>query len=198
MSQQSTGTDISTSERILDVAEDIVRSRGYNGFSYADVASELQLTKASLHHHFPTKGDLGLALIQRFSSNVLAYLQELDRASDCEYDKLKAYFEVYQGALSENKMCLCGMLAAEHETLPAEMQGGINQFFDGHVDWLERVLQAGRESGEFVFQGTPSENARSILASMQGGLMIAKSQHSTATLEIISKNLLRMYRGGGD
>lgn len=194
MNQGVASNVVSTSERILDVAEGIVRSRGYNGFSYADVAAELQLTKASLHHHFPSKGDLGLALVRRFSKNVLAYLGQIEQSDDNAFDKLKAYLDVYLGALHENKMCLCGMLAAEHETLPVEIQSGINEFFDGHVAWLERALDSGRDSGVFAFEGAPSEHARSILASMQGGLMIAKSQQSTSSLETISANLLRMYR----
>ena len=198
MNQRVADIVTSTSERILDVAESIVRSRGYNGFSYADVAAELQLTKASLHHHFPTKGDLGLALVRRFSENVLLYLGDIVQVNETADARLKAYLDVYLGALHENKMCLCGMLAAEHETLPVEMQGGINDFFEDHVQWLQQVLELGRERGEFSFQGSATEHARSILASMQGGLMIAKSQQATRTLETISANLLRMYRVTAD
>ena len=54
-----------TAARILDVAERLVQTRGFNGFSYADVASELDVTKASLHYHFPGKAELGQALIAR-------------------------------------------------------------------------------------------------------------------------------------
>ncbi|MDP2026901.1 TetR/AcrR family transcriptional regulator [Sulfuriferula sp.] len=41
----------------------MVQRRGFNDFSYADIANEVGIRKASLHHHFPTKTDLGLALI---------------------------------------------------------------------------------------------------------------------------------------
>ena len=48
-----------TSQRILDIAERLVQTRGYNGFSYADIAQALKVTKASLHYHYPAKADLG-------------------------------------------------------------------------------------------------------------------------------------------
>ena len=57
-----------TAERILDVANALLIDRGYSAFSYADIASELQLTKAALHYHFAGKADLGEALISRYAS----------------------------------------------------------------------------------------------------------------------------------
>ena len=46
-----------TAQRILDIAERLVQTRGFNGFSYADIAGALAVTKASLHYHFPTKAE---------------------------------------------------------------------------------------------------------------------------------------------
>jgi hypothetical protein len=56
-----------TTTRILDVAERLVQTRGHNGFSYADVASELGITRAALHYHYPGKAELGEALIGALS-----------------------------------------------------------------------------------------------------------------------------------
>ena len=61
------GDDGDTASRILDSAESLVQIRGFNGFSYADVAGELSLTTASLHYHFPGKAELGRALIARYA-----------------------------------------------------------------------------------------------------------------------------------
>ena len=52
-----------TATQILDVAERLAQVRGFNGFSYADVAGELKITKAALHYHFAGKAELGVALI---------------------------------------------------------------------------------------------------------------------------------------
>ncbi len=65
--QQSRRTETKTATRILDVAERLVQTRGFNGFSYADIAAELHITKASLHYHFASKAELGEALILRYA-----------------------------------------------------------------------------------------------------------------------------------
>jgi TetR/AcrR family transcriptional repressor of nem operon len=52
----------------LDIAEQLVQTRGFNGFSYADIAAEIGISKASLHYHFPTKAMLGERLIDATSS----------------------------------------------------------------------------------------------------------------------------------
>ena len=134
---------MSTQEHIVAVADSIVRSRGFNGFSYADIAGELGVSKASLHHHFPTKGDLGLALIDTFSVALNESLEEIDRLHASELVKLREYLRFYEASLEENKMCLCGMLAVEHETLTEPMRNAINQFFVEHETWLECVFEPG-------------------------------------------------------
>src|ERR1700689_901360 len=69
---------VSTRTRILDVAEGLVQVRGFNGFSYADIAAELAITKASLHHHFPSKAGLGEALIVRYTERFTDALAAID------------------------------------------------------------------------------------------------------------------------
>ena len=103
----------SAAQRILDVAEQLAQTRGFNGFSYADVAQKLQLTKASLHYHFPSKGDLGRALIERYHLVFGAALDDIDRQVPAADEKLRRYVGLYDSVMSKNRMCLCGMLAAE-------------------------------------------------------------------------------------
>ncbi len=180
-------------QRILDTAEDIVRSRGYNGFSYADVASILDVSKAALHHHFPTKVDLGMALIDRFTNAVLDYLNSLNESTPNHLDRLSAYVAVYDGALDENKMCLCGLMAAEHETLAPEMQAKLSKFFDGHTAWLSNVLENGRRNGELTYQGSVDVHAKLILATLQGALMIAKAKKDFRGLQPTGRTLVQQY-----
>ena len=56
--------DISRDE-LLDSAQALIRERGSSGFSFRDLAAEVGISSASLHHHFPTKGDLCTAVVQR-------------------------------------------------------------------------------------------------------------------------------------
>src|SRR5436189_5601223 len=98
--------DADTASRILDVAERLAQVRGFNGFSYADIAAELQITKASLHYHFATKADLGEALINRYSTRFFEALAEVDAVGAAAPAKLAAYAKQYADVLSEQRMCL--------------------------------------------------------------------------------------------
>ena len=138
----------STASRALDTAERLVQVRGFNGFSYADIAAELQITKASLHYHFATKADLGEALINRYSARFFQALAEVDAGGAAAPAKLAAYAKLYADVLSEQKMCLCGMLAAEYPTLPLPMQAAVVGFFDHNEGWLEVVLEQGRRGAQ--------------------------------------------------
>ncbi len=181
-------------EQILDAAETIVRSRGFNAFSYADIAAQLGTSKASLHHHFSTKSDLGLELIIRFTANVLDALKSIDELHSSQLIKLREYARLYEGSFEENKMCLCGMLAAEHETLSDTMQDAINSFFDGHENWLEQVLTAGKLSGELSFEGDARVHAQVIVSNLQGALLVAKSQRSMKRMNLAASHLVDGYR----
>ena len=181
-------------EQILDVAEAIVRSRGFNAFSYADIAAQVGASKASLHHHFATKSDLGLKLVTRFTRNVLDALCEIDELHSSTLIKLREYARLYEGAMEENQMCLCGMLAAEHETLSEDMQLAINSFFDGHELWLEQVLVAGKENGELAFEGDAKVHAQAIVSSFQGALLVAKSRRSMQRMSVVASHLVDSYR----
>src|SRR4051812_11881227 len=119
-----------TSQRILDVAERLVQTRGFNGFSYADIAEALHVTKASLHYHFPAKADLGSELIERYERNFLAALARIDAAHASPREKLRHYAAIYEEVLRAGRMCLCGMLAAEYGTLPENMRTEMRHFFD--------------------------------------------------------------------
>lgn len=177
----------------MDTAEDIVRSRGYNGFSYADIASVLDVSKAALHHHYPSKVDLGMALIDRFTDAVLGYLHSLNDSTPNHLDRLSAYVAIYDGALDENKMCLCGLMAAEHETLAPEMQEKLSKFFDGHTAWLSDVLENGRRKNELVYNGSVDAHAKLILATLQGALMIAKAKKDFRGLLPTGRTLVEQY-----
>src|SRR5579884_3873670 len=118
----------STADRILDVAERMVQQRGFNAFSYADVAAELGVTKPSLHYHFPSKADLGVALLTRYARRFDAALQAIERRQRGAPAKLRRYAELYQRVLESGRLCLCGMLAAESDTLPDDMRDAITGF----------------------------------------------------------------------
>src|SRR3954453_23520924 len=139
--------ELDPAARILDVAERLVQVRGFNGFSYADVASELEITKESLHYHFPGKAELGDALIGRYAARFAQALGAIDSQGGDAPAKLQAYADIYADVLRDRRMCLCGMLAAEYDTLPPPMRDAIIGFFDDNEAWLTSVLEQGQEEG---------------------------------------------------
>ena len=179
-----------TAQRILDIAERLVQTRGFNGFSYADIAGALSLTKASLHYHFPSKAELGTRLIARYEKGFLEALGEIDRTGSDAREKLARYAKIYGDVLRNNRMCLCGMLAAEYATLPKSMKEEMRHFFDENERWLVAVLEEGRRSGALKFSGSSLDVARALVGSLEGAMMLARSYGEVARFEAVADRLL--------
>lgn len=163
-----------TRSLILDVAERLVQSRGFNGFSYADVAQELSITKPALHYHFAGKAELGEALIARYAARFAEALDRIDANVTEAPAKLEAYTNLYLDVLRDKRMCLCGMLAAEYQTLPEPMTATVIRFFDDNEVWLERVLEGGQSDGTLQFEGTAMGAARMIVGTLEGAMLVAR------------------------
>lgn len=178
-----------TADRILDIAERLAQSRGFNAFSYADVAAELNLTKAALHYHFPGKAELGIALITRYAQRFMTALAAIDAIDDPRAE-LQAYAQLYLGVLHDQRMCLCGMLAAEHQTLPDSMQDAVVAFFDDNERWLAAVLDDGRARGTLTFAGTSQTTARMIVGGLEGVMLVARVHHDPNRFKASADQLL--------
>jgi TetR/AcrR family transcriptional regulator, transcriptional repressor for nem operon len=179
-----------TATRILDVAERLVQLRGFNGFSYADIASELAVTKASLHYHFAGKAELGEALITRYARRFGEALAEVDARLDDARGKLAAYAELYTDVLRDQRMCLCGMLAAEYETLPEPMRRAVMRFFETNEAWLESVLEEGRQQRTLAFAGPAREAAALIVSALEGAMLVARPYGDLARFRVAAERLL--------
>ena len=182
--------DTGTSARILDAAERLVQVRGFNGFSYADVAAELGITKAALHYHFAGKADLGAALISRYASRFANSLAEIDAVGGVASTRLARYANLYEQVLSDRKMCLCGMLAAEYQTLPQAMQHAVIAFLDANETWLEGVLESGRAEGSLQFTGPAADTARMIIGGLEGAMLVARPYGDVGRFQAAAANLL--------
>ncbi|MGO9319414.1 MAG: TetR/AcrR family transcriptional regulator [Solirubrobacteraceae bacterium] len=190
MAVTQTQAPAGTAQRILDVAERLVQSRGYNGFSYADIAGELGITKASLHYHFASKAELGEALIERYSARFTEALERIDSTRSGTGAKLDAYTGLYADVLRGDRMCLCGMLAAEYQTLPRPMRGSVIRFFDHNVTWLASVLADGRSEGTLSFSGSPADAAQTVLGALQGAMLVARPYGDLARFQAAATHTL--------
>jgi TetR/AcrR family transcriptional regulator, transcriptional repressor for nem operon len=179
-----------TPQKILDSAERLLQVRGYNGFSYADIATALRVTKASLHYHFPSKADLGRRLMQRYTQNFLTALAAIDASGADAREKLQRYVSIYSDVLANNRMCLCGMLAAEYATLPKPIRLEVIRFFDANEAWLAGVLDEGRQAKAMHFPCSAIEAARVLIAGLEGAMMLARSYGEAERFDRTGRRLL--------
>jgi TetR/AcrR family transcriptional repressor of nem operon len=181
-----------TADRILDVAERLVQTRGFNAFSYADVAAELGVRKASLHHHFATKADLGQAVVARYRAEFLASLAAIERAAGRSIERLESYVALYGTVLRRKRMCLCGMLAADVATLPKPLRESVAEFFTENEAWLARVLDEGRRRGELRFEGSVGSLAAFFVGTLEGAMLVARGSGHKADFDAAGRRLLTL------
>jgi TetR/AcrR family transcriptional regulator, transcriptional repressor for nem operon len=179
-----------TAQRILDIAERLVQTRGFNGFSYADIAEALRVTKASLHYHFPSKADLGRRLIERYETTFLAALKAIEASGAEPRAQLKRYVQIYADVLRDDRMCLCGMLASDYATLPKAMKDEVRHFFDVNEQWLVAVLERGRKAGSLGFKGPALDLARVLVGSLEGAMMLARSYGDASRFDTAAERLI--------
>jgi TetR/AcrR family transcriptional repressor of nem operon len=179
-----------TAERILDIAERLVQLRGFNNFSYADIAGELGITKASLHYHFPGKAELGQALVERYSERFSSALDQIDRDIPDARAKLEAYADLYAGVLRGQRMCMCGILAAEYQTLPEPMRRAVIRFFDENHTWLAGVLAQGQNDHTLSLDGSIDEIAQSILGTLEGAMLVARPYSDVTRFDATARHLI--------
>jgi TetR/AcrR family transcriptional repressor of nem operon len=181
----------STGAQILDAAERLVQQRGFNGFSYADIATELGVTKAALHYHFASKAELGDALIQRYAERFFAALERASADHPDALDRLRAYAKLYADVFRDDRMCLCGMLAADYATLPDPMRERVVRFFDDNEVWLARLLDEGRKAGTVRFSGSPKAVARTLIAGLEGAMLVSRPYRDPKRFRAAADLLIR-------
>jgi TetR/AcrR family transcriptional regulator, transcriptional repressor for nem operon len=190
MARRTRGAETDTPSAILDLAERLVQVRGFNGFSYGDVASELGVTTAALHYHFAGKAELGAALIARYAARFREALAEIEAGGDDPPTKLEAYVGLYLEVLRDQRMCLCGMLAADYQTLPKQMRDAVVSFFDENEVWLARVLEQGKADGTLHFTGSATEAAQMIVGGLEGAMLVARPYGDTERFQTAADRLL--------
>ena len=180
-----------TAQQILDVAQDLVRCRGYSAFSYADISKQVGIRKASIHYHFPSKEELGRELIRRYRAVFQQKLKAIEQSESDPRKQLQQFVGLYRSGLSERQMCLCGMLSAEIEILPDSIQEEVRAFLLVAHEWLTSVLVAGEAAGQLQPRVAPATEASLSLATIHGAQLMARTAaDSLATFDGIAKPLL--------
>ena len=179
-----------TRRKIIDAARPTVQAHGYSGLSFRELAKEIGIKSASIHHHFPTKADLGVALTKRYWEDSAAVLEKLLAKSSDPIHALRQYPATFRKALeNHNRMCLCSFMAAEYDDLPKAVQKEVQTFADVNVAWLSKVLSAAK----VVSSKVSESRARAIFSAVAGAQLMARSRADISLYDAI----IESYRHAG-
>lgn len=160
----------------MDLAETFIQQKGFNGFSYAHIAKELDVKNAAVHYHFRTKEELACAVIQRYRDRFQLWIRNARIKDLSPQEKLDWFFSIYTDTRADNgKVCLAGSLETEFNSLPASLREQTEALTRELLNWLQATLEEGREAGVFYFGGDPAAKAALILSSLQGALQMARA-----------------------
>jgi TetR/AcrR family transcriptional repressor of nem operon len=167
----------STAEDILACARALIVAGGYNGFSYADIASEVGIRKPSIHHHFPGKVDLVRTLVSRYRKEAEAGLAAVERNVADPVDLLRSYTGYWEACITDASapFCVCALLAAELPVLPEEVAVEVRAHFRALSNWLCSVLERGVQGGRLRLLTTPRVEAETFMATVHGAMLSARA-----------------------
>lgn len=182
---------ISRSEEILAIAQDLIQTRGYNGFSYRDIAAAIGIKSASIHYHFPSKGDLGRAVTARYCDHFAQALYALTDTGGSARAQLEGYATLFRNTLVEReRLCMCGMLAGEVETVPEEVKVEVARFFKAQQRWLTETIQAGIDKKEISFSDDAQTWAIAFLSALEGAMLVSRGMGNYEHFDVVNENLL--------
>ena len=190
---------MTTQQKLIDSARYLIQTRGYNGFSYADVAEEVQVRKASIHHHFPAKSDLAKAVVEQSRAVIEVQTRTLDGGAFDPDEQLRMYTGYWEKCIADASapFCVAGMLASELPTLPADLAQEVRAHFRDLSNWLEVVMTRGAQLGRFQLQGSARQEAEAFMATVYGAMLAARAYGDAKVFsDIVASGLKRLAPSG--
>ena len=187
-----------TKTAIMDVAQELIQRGGVNAMSYQHISDAIGIRKASIHHHFPTKDSLIEAVLQRYAVYFFRLVDEIFESKLDPEAKLRKYAGLFEATLCEgkkDKACLFGMLGAELSTLGSPSVAGVRKFYRENEARLARVLDEGREKGQFRFKGEAKMAAAMIFALLEGGALMARAEGGHKRLHMMVEQSVKLLQG---
>ncbi|HTH99520.1 MAG TPA: TetR/AcrR family transcriptional regulator [Acidisoma sp.] len=173
-----------TKEKIMEAGRLTVQAHGYMGLSFRELAKDVGIKTASIHYYFPTKGALGGALAERYTRDFSDYLEGLLESGLDPTTCIAKYTDVFRNTLlNENRMCLGGIMAAEHEELPVEVQVEVVKFSEMNARWLAKALS--RLDSDGPTSEDITNRALAIFAAIQGAQLVARGRDDVSAYDRI-------------
>ena len=163
-------------ELIIQIAESTILQKGFNFFTYREISETLGIEKALIYSYFPSKNDMGCAVVQKSRTIFQDWCSEVEKSYLGAADKLDAFFASYRTVLVDrDKICIAGMMCSEMNTLTISMQNELRNYYFERRKWLQQLLYDGLNSGVFSFIAPIEEESIFILSSLQGGLQMSRA-----------------------
>ena len=164
-------------QQIVDLAGEYLQTLGYGAFSYKNLSKKLGITKAAIHHHFPTKEELAAEAMRQYHANVRASLADSEGVKSEPWDQLNRYLEQVEG-ICDQEICICaaGSIQSEHNSVPESVNAEAAKMIQFLIGWVTEVLERGREQGVMDFPGDSRMQATLIFTAVQGALQLGRAQ----------------------
>lgn len=153
-----------TKEIIISIADEFIRDKGYNGFSFRDISKSIGIKTSSIHYHFPSKSDLGISVVDSQIEKLEALKNKLIGQSPLA--KLEAFFKIYERIRVDNKICMVGALASDFKTLDSRVQETLKVLSSLILEWVIAILEEGKAQGVFHFDTTARTKAIMVISNM--------------------------------
>jgi TetR/AcrR family transcriptional repressor of nem operon len=188
----------STREQILDVAQALMVERGYNGFSFADISERIEIRKASIHHHFPTKAALGAQVVERYRTGVREGVAAVMAQTASPRAQLQAFVDYWAQRIHDRTLsfCVCAMLGSEAETLPDEIRAEVRQHFVDLARWLAAAMAEGARLGELRLEASPALEGEMFMDTLHGAMLSARVLDSPENYLSVMEAALRRITAG--
>jgi len=172
--------------QLLDCAEGLIQTRGFNDFSFRDLADSVGISSASVHHHYRTKEDLGIAVTSRYTERFISKLKQESETNRDAKKLLTSYIKLFRKSLlKDGRMCLCGMLGAEVSSLPKSVAKETKIFFEKNIEWLTNVFKL--DKGKSSIQ--PEIKAKILLSTLEGAMILSRTNENSKLFDEITKKL---------
>lgn len=163
-----------TRGKIIELGENLIRTKGYNAFSYQDISTELGIKNAAVHYYFPSKENLGTSIVK---TNIQRFEEMIDnmhsRGFD-EWQQLDTFIKIYIKSHREHKLCIIGSLGPDFNTLSETTKNELVKMTEIIHNWLTNVLTTGKEKKVFVFNDEPQNKATLIFSGLVASLQLSR------------------------
>ncbi|MEV0737866.1 TetR/AcrR family transcriptional regulator [Streptomyces sp. NPDC050549] len=181
---------MSTPERLIESTRELLWERGYVGTSPKAILERAGAGQGSMYHHFKGKPDLALAAIRRTAEELRAAAAGVLDGPGTPYERIEAYLRRERDVL---RGCPVGRLTMDPDVISSpELREPVDETLDWIRERLAGIVEEGKEQGQFGAELDGEEIAATILATVQGGYVLARASGSPGAFDAGVRGLLSL------